>query len=206
MLATPGHGGATQPFLIAHGFRRVLISGLVNRGLVIMARENIRAGGKMIQVTKVQITAAGREALPPKDEMPLKEYCGFVLWPLAEVSGSPRGAERRPIPSLSGNPYHRGVLFACSCASKCRRPALRLQPHETRPRDPLGNKIGRPETRKSQKANAASRFRSNSIAVRGLDPRLHRPRRKRDHQSAAVEHQRGDVKLRQLLTKARGRS
>jgi hypothetical protein len=40
-----------------------LISGLVNRGLVIMARENIRAGGKMIQVTKVQITAAGREAL-----------------------------------------------------------------------------------------------------------------------------------------------
>jgi len=33
-------------------------------------------------------------------------------------------------------------------------------------------------------------FRSNGIAMRGLDPRFHRPRRKRDHQSAAVERQR----------------
>jgi hypothetical protein len=63
MLATPGHSGATQPFLFAHGFRRVMISGLVNRGLVTLTRENIRAGGKMIQVTKIRITAAGREAL-----------------------------------------------------------------------------------------------------------------------------------------------
>lgn len=46
MLATPGHGGVTQPFLIAHGFRRVMIGGLVNHGLVILTRENIRAGSK----------------------------------------------------------------------------------------------------------------------------------------------------------------
>ena len=63
MLATPGHTGATQPFLIAHGFRSAMISGLVNRGLVTLARENIRAGGKMIHVTKVRITTAGRDAL-----------------------------------------------------------------------------------------------------------------------------------------------
>ena len=63
MLATPGHSGVTQPFLIAHGFRRVMIGGLVNHGLVILTRENIRAGSKMIQVTKVRITAAGRDAV-----------------------------------------------------------------------------------------------------------------------------------------------
>lgn len=63
MLATPGHSGATQPFLIAHGFRSATISGLINRGFVILTRENIRAGGKMIRVTKVRITADGRDAL-----------------------------------------------------------------------------------------------------------------------------------------------
>jgi hypothetical protein len=63
MLATPGHNGATQPFLIAHGFRSAMISGLVNRGLATLTREHIRAGGKMIHVTKVRITAAGRDAL-----------------------------------------------------------------------------------------------------------------------------------------------
>jgi hypothetical protein len=63
MLATPGHSGATQPFLIAHGFRSAMISGLLSRGFVTLTRENIRAGGRMIQVTKVRITAAGRDAL-----------------------------------------------------------------------------------------------------------------------------------------------
>jgi hypothetical protein len=63
MLATPGHNGATQPFLIAHGFRSAMISGPVNRGLAILTREHIRAGGKVIHVTKVRITDAGRDAL-----------------------------------------------------------------------------------------------------------------------------------------------
>jgi hypothetical protein len=63
MLGTPGHNGATQPFLIAHGFRIAMISGLVDRGLATLTREHIRAGGKMIHVTKVRITAAGRDAL-----------------------------------------------------------------------------------------------------------------------------------------------
>jgi hypothetical protein len=63
VLATPGHNGATQPFLITHGFGSAMISGLVNRGLVTLTREKIRAGGRMIHVTKARITAAGRDAL-----------------------------------------------------------------------------------------------------------------------------------------------
>jgi hypothetical protein len=67
MLATPGHNGATQPFLIAHGFGGAMISGLINRGLAILTREKIRAGGNMIHVTKLRITAAGRGALADED-------------------------------------------------------------------------------------------------------------------------------------------
>ncbi len=40
-----------------------MITGLVNRGLLIMTLEKIRAGGKMIEVVKVRITQAGRDAL-----------------------------------------------------------------------------------------------------------------------------------------------
>lgn len=67
MLATGGHNGETQPFLVAHGFGGGMITGLVNRGLSIMTLEKIRAGGKMIEVVKVRITAAGREALAVED-------------------------------------------------------------------------------------------------------------------------------------------
>ena len=49
--------------MVAHGFGGAMITGLVNRGLSIMTLEKIRAGGKMIEVVKVRITGAGREAL-----------------------------------------------------------------------------------------------------------------------------------------------
>jgi hypothetical protein len=67
MLATSGQNGATQPFLVAHGFGGAILTGLVNRSLLIVTPEKIRAGGKMIEVVKVRITAAGREALAVED-------------------------------------------------------------------------------------------------------------------------------------------
>jgi hypothetical protein len=67
MLATAGSRGETQPFLVAHGFGGAMITGLVNRGLLIMTLEKIRAGGKMIDVVKVQITRAGRDVLAAED-------------------------------------------------------------------------------------------------------------------------------------------
>jgi hypothetical protein len=63
MLATAGSRGETQPFLVAHGFGDAMLTGLVNRGLLIMTREKIRAGGKMIEVTKARITDAGRRVI-----------------------------------------------------------------------------------------------------------------------------------------------
>jgi hypothetical protein len=67
MLATPGHNGATRPFLIAHGFGGATFSALVNRGFVTLTAEKIRADGKTIDVSKVRITAAGRDALASED-------------------------------------------------------------------------------------------------------------------------------------------
>jgi hypothetical protein len=63
ILATAGLAGATQSFLAAHGFSRAMISGMVNRGLVTLTFETIPVGDKVIEVRKVRITMAGRDAL-----------------------------------------------------------------------------------------------------------------------------------------------
>ena len=62
-LATAGRNGATQPLLTAHGFSVAMITDLVNRGLATLTHEKVRAGGKLIDVGKVRITDAARDAL-----------------------------------------------------------------------------------------------------------------------------------------------
>jgi len=62
-LATAGRDGATQSLLSAHGFGASMIAGLVNRGMATLAAEKVRAGGKLMAVGKVTITAAGQDAL-----------------------------------------------------------------------------------------------------------------------------------------------
>jgi hypothetical protein len=49
--------------LTAHGFGVAMIAGLVNEGLATLTREYVKAGGKMIEVSRVRITDAGRDAL-----------------------------------------------------------------------------------------------------------------------------------------------
>jgi hypothetical protein len=63
MLATAGRHGVTQPLLSAHGFSAAMIARLVRRGLATLTQEKVRAGGKLIDVAKVRITDAGRDAL-----------------------------------------------------------------------------------------------------------------------------------------------
>jgi len=46
-----------------HGFGVSMIIDLVNKGLAILTHEKVRADGKMIEVSKVLITEAGRGAL-----------------------------------------------------------------------------------------------------------------------------------------------
>jgi len=67
LLATAGRNGATRPLLTAHGFGVSLIPGLVNHGLATLTHEKIRAGGKLVEVTEVRITDAGRDALAAED-------------------------------------------------------------------------------------------------------------------------------------------
>jgi hypothetical protein len=63
MLTSSGLNGASQTLLMAHGFCVSMIAGLVNRGLATLTREKVPAGSKLVDVGKVRITAAGRDAL-----------------------------------------------------------------------------------------------------------------------------------------------
>jgi len=63
MLATAGRNGVPQVLLSAHGFDASMIAELVNHGLATLAAEKVRAGGKLMAVGKVTITAAGQDAL-----------------------------------------------------------------------------------------------------------------------------------------------
>jgi hypothetical protein len=63
MFATPGHNGATQPFLTVHGFGGAMISGLINRGLVTLMREKGSGRWQHDPCYKLRIAAAARDAL-----------------------------------------------------------------------------------------------------------------------------------------------
>ena len=58
-LATAGPNGATQALLSAYGFDASMIAGLVNRGLVTLKAEKVRADGKLIAVATARITGTG---------------------------------------------------------------------------------------------------------------------------------------------------
>jgi hypothetical protein len=63
LLATSPHG-ATEALLVrAHGFSSDMIAGLVRAGLATAQRETMKAGAKPVEVVRVRITDAGREAL-----------------------------------------------------------------------------------------------------------------------------------------------
>ena len=55
--------GVTEALMLAHGFRREMLAGLVQAGLVVVTTETIRAGAATIRVERYRITESGREAL-----------------------------------------------------------------------------------------------------------------------------------------------
>ncbi len=59
--------GVTERLLLARGFSRRMLLGLVNQGLATLTYERVLARGKIIEIGKMQITAAGRDALAAKD-------------------------------------------------------------------------------------------------------------------------------------------
>jgi hypothetical protein len=63
LLASCPHG-ATEALLVrAHGFSSDMIAGLVRAGLATAERETMKAGAKPIDIVRVRITDAGREAV-----------------------------------------------------------------------------------------------------------------------------------------------
>jgi len=58
--------GVTEALMLAHGFRIELLVDLCIGGLVTASPEHMRAGGRTMEVVRIRITEAGRQALTGK--------------------------------------------------------------------------------------------------------------------------------------------
>jgi hypothetical protein len=67
LLASSQSGINAALLVYGHGFKRRVLAGLVRRGLAAAEREVVMAGGKAIEVVRIQITAAGRRAIGGED-------------------------------------------------------------------------------------------------------------------------------------------
>jgi hypothetical protein len=65
LLADIPHGVTEDLLVLAHGFDRDMIAGLVSTGLATAWRETIRAGAMPSEVVRIRITEAGQDALKP---------------------------------------------------------------------------------------------------------------------------------------------
>jgi len=63
VLADAGRNGVTEALMLAHGFRREMLAGLVLAELAMVVTKTMRAGGPTIKVDHYLITDDGREAL-----------------------------------------------------------------------------------------------------------------------------------------------
>jgi len=67
LLASDPQGATEELLVLAHGFDSDMIAGLVHSGLAMARRENMKAGGRAIEVVRIRITAAGHDALAAED-------------------------------------------------------------------------------------------------------------------------------------------
>jgi hypothetical protein len=67
LLASSPHGATEELLAYGHGFSRRMVAGLVLAGLATVRRRAIMAGDTPVEVGKVMITEAGRNALAAKD-------------------------------------------------------------------------------------------------------------------------------------------
>ncbi|HEX4594875.1 MAG TPA: hypothetical protein VH157_11400 [Bryobacteraceae bacterium] len=63
LLASDPQGATEELLVLVHGFDGDMIAGLVHSGLAMAQRENMKAGGRAIEVVRIRITGAGRNAL-----------------------------------------------------------------------------------------------------------------------------------------------
>ena len=62
-MLTDSPDGSAHNLLLAHGFKRKLISGLVEAKLATARSELLQSGARAVCVTRIMITDAGRNAL-----------------------------------------------------------------------------------------------------------------------------------------------
>jgi hypothetical protein len=55
--------GCTEAIMLAYGFKTEFLAALVDAGLATASIERMVAGGRRIEVTRMRITGAGRQAL-----------------------------------------------------------------------------------------------------------------------------------------------
>jgi hypothetical protein len=63
LLLASDERGATEALMLAHGFHREMLAGLVLAGLATVVTETMRAGATPIKVERYRITDGGRAAL-----------------------------------------------------------------------------------------------------------------------------------------------
>ena len=54
--------GLTETLLLTYGITRGMLANLVRAGLASVQRQRVRAGGRTMEVVRVRITEAGRQA------------------------------------------------------------------------------------------------------------------------------------------------
>jgi hypothetical protein len=63
MLADAGQRGCTDQLMMAYGFTFDLLASLVRDGFATATLRRKRVGGRVIEIARVRITDAGREAV-----------------------------------------------------------------------------------------------------------------------------------------------
>jgi hypothetical protein len=63
LLASTPRGTTKDLLMLAHGFSRDTVAGLVHAGLLTVVTEMLRVGGPTVKVERVKITDDGRSAL-----------------------------------------------------------------------------------------------------------------------------------------------
>jgi hypothetical protein len=63
LLASDPEGATEELLVLLLGFDSDMIAGLVNSGLAMARRENMKAGDRAIEVVRIRITTAGRRAI-----------------------------------------------------------------------------------------------------------------------------------------------
>lgn len=75
-LLTVDPRGLAEPLLLTYGFSHKMLVGLIRSGLATAQRQAVRVSGETVEVTRVRITEAGRQALQADKALELESGDG----------------------------------------------------------------------------------------------------------------------------------